>query len=513
MIDLVILMVGGLTVGAVTTAVAFQKRKKNETTRLMRASLGAMGLQPTPTGGAQRARGKLPSGTSYLIDLTPSADNPLVFCHIGVHLHRATLLPEKCTFEVGGRSTTETLLAHKTTVGISEAGAKVQLDANPFLQELFGEALAELYRLEAYKLEPILKIRYQDQWLSIERSILDQAIPVRELRSEKEKIDYLHGIIAQTLQAAEKFNQDVTSASELWHKTFLAAPDFSNGRTEALKLLLTKHKDSEHARQAWDFVLEHGNLYDVLYIVNNHQKRALEDISEQRLVAFANAVLQQDNLDPSNLPSLIGQRLDVSALSNAHLDWRARCALLELWMFSLSGENKDLTRALAALIKDASRAQLLQLLRAIKRTAWVGAAASLASLSIAGIQKDIDISLTQAWHALAEKHQDALAGRADVERAMLDILVVYREPEAIKVIGLLGGKASIPVLHDLSKGNALVSPIAREAKKAIEQIIERLGKETRGALSVSSEEDRGKLSIATGESGSLTQIEDDKQIS
>ena len=33
MIDLVILMVGGLTVGAVTTAVAFQKRKKNETTR------------------------------------------------------------------------------------------------------------------------------------------------------------------------------------------------------------------------------------------------------------------------------------------------------------------------------------------------------------------------------------------------------------------------------------------------------------------------------------------------
>ncbi len=510
MIELVILVAGGLTVGAVTTAVAFQKRKKNELTRLMCASLDAMGLSPTPTGEAQRARGKLPSGASYLIDLTPAADNPLVFCHIGVHLHRATLLPEQCAFEIRSRSNSETLLAHKTTVGVSEQGARVQLDATPFLQEFFADGLAELHRLEAYKLEPLSKLRYKDQWISIERSIMDQAISVRELRSEKDKVDYLHGIIAQTLQAAEKFDQDVSSPSELWYKTFLAAPDFSNGRTEALRQLLTTHKESKHARDAWDFVLESGNLYDVLYIVNNHQKRALEDISEQRLVAFANAVLQQDNLDPSNLPSLIGQRLDVSALSNPHLDWRARCALLELWMFSLSGENEDLTRALAALFKDATRAQLLQLLHTIKRTTWVGAAASLASLSIAGIQKDIDVALTQAWHALAEKHQNTLAGRADVERALLDILVVYRDPDVIKIIGMLGSKTAIPALHDLSKGNALVSPVSREAKKALEQIIERLGEETRGALSVSQGEERGQLSIAVGESGSLTQVHEDE---
>lgn len=513
MVEIIIVVAGGLamTAAATASAVVYQGRKKNEMKRLMRASLSAMGLEPSPTGEALRARGTLAAGASYLIDLTPAPDNPLVFCHVGVHIHRSKLLPERCTFEVRGRSTTNTMLAYQVSMGLSEEGFKTQIDATSLLDALYPDGLQELLRLEAYKLEPLAKLRYQDQWISLERMIQEETLSVRELKTEKEKIDFLHGIIAQTLQALEKFDGEISSASELWYRAFLAAPDFSNGRTEALKQLMTRHAGSDDADKAWKYVLESGNLYDVLYIVNNHQKRALKDLSEERLVAFANAVLQQDNLDPSNLPSLIGQRLDVGALSNPHLDWRARYALLELWMFSLSGENEDLTGALAGLIQDATRAQLVEILRAIKRTAWIGAAGALASQSMAGTHQEIDIALTRAWMAIAEKHEEAIAGRADIERALLDLLVVYREPEVVKLLGLLAGKTALPTLHELSKGNAIVSPVAREAKRSIEHIVERLGKETRGALSVSRTEEQGQLSIATGESGSLTQVDSDHQ--
>lgn len=482
--------------------------KKRRTRALLARVLDELGLKAQQVGDTWRG-GAQAGEERYVLDLQDGANDQHILCAIGLHLYRPDLLAPGHELEIMApprNGPPLTLLAGAPSARLADpAEDAIEADALGLLEALWPEAAAQIGRLERYQLEPLRRLRWSDGWLTLERVISQHTPHQRDVSPDEGLVELLAQFVHQMLQVARTFQGPARlGGAALWSRAFHACQPGSTDRQRALGLALRAGPGDEHAMDLWRWVLEHGDLYDVLYLINNHQQRALADISEQRLVAFANTVIAQDQLDAQALPALMSQRLDFGALHHEELDWRARLALLELWLLGAeASERPALTEALARLLASSPTPRQRQLLEVLARAPWPGAAPALCQLRG---ELPAGPELARAWAALCQAHPERLTGRPEIERALLEALERRAHAALLGALGRVGGRGALPALYAIVEGATQTwVGAARQARRASDQIIERVGGQTRGALSVAAE-GGGELSLAEGR-GALTEVD------
>ena len=520
MLDLLLLGAIG-TVAAAATIIPFvvKSRHRDGFAAEIPAIFNGLNLEHQLIDKTWRGEGKLSNGMHVLVDISqPSASD--LFCTFVAHVRRPELMPPNVELDIPASASEQRLprsiLSEHRRITINVTQHQLQVSARGFLSALYPDGYKDLELLEGYELEPSTRMRHKKNWSSIERIVSTQSVERRDLTSPAKQREFIQQLIKQTLNTLSGLGPGTQDLAELWKRTFLSADAFSRGRQKALELLLEAHSDSEQAEQVWQHILREGNLYDMLYLINNHQQRALSELSDERLIAFVNAVLTQDNLDKSALPHLMSRKLDFSVLTNSNLDWGARSSLLELWMTTLGEPNVDLSTELARAFADPS-APHKNMLALVEKTRWVGAIDALAMLRFEQSppwRADLD----RTWRVLGQHHapsdpeqaQDPppidVLERHDIDQALAHLLsLTPNSSDIIAAAGLLGGKEVLPALHALSsKSNALIGH-GREARRAIEAIVERLGAASRGGLSLANT--RGGELSQSEQSGGLFVVE------
>lgn len=523
-----VLLLGAL--GVVATAATIiplvvKSRTRDELTAELTTIFEELGLEHQLIGKTWRGEGRLSNGMHALVDISPPSSNDL-FCTFVAHVRRPELLPPDVELDIPASTIEHKLpqgiLSENKRLTINVTHHQLQVSARGFFSALCPEGYDKLKQLQDDELEPATRMRHKKSWSSIERVISAQSIERRDLDTPTKQREFVQQRIEQTLDVLAGLGPGTRDIAELWKLTFLSAAAFSRGRQKALELLLEAHQGSKQAEQIWQHILREGNLYDMLYLINSHQQRALSELSDERLIAFVNAVLTQDNLDKSALPHLMSRKLDFSALTNSNLDWGARASLLELWMTTLETPNVDLSTELARAFA-APNTPHKAALALIEKTRWIGAIDALAMLRFEQSppwRADLD----RAWYVLAQRHaprERARAGdeqrqiswdvleRHDIDQALAHLLSLSpASSDIIAAAALLGGREVLPTLHELSsKSNPLIG-LGRDAKRAIEAIVKRLGAASRGGISLASA--RGGELSRSSQGGGLLVIEPER---
>jgi len=386
--------------------------------------------------------------------------------------------------------------------------------------EVGGTTQAGVARWESdFSREPLsyLAIRTDKPWVSMSRRVLDGT--EREGRKHdpgEEYQRYLRGLIAQTHRVARDMMWTAPSHADFWYDAYIHAPQSTKVREQALRWVLTRHRDTPAAQRAWDYALnKSGALYDVLFLINNFQARAIREISDQRLIEFINKILESRRFDTSALPSIAASRFDFDVVLGegpSPLAWEVREALMRLWLNTI--EDDALTPVLSTLpYQDGARRE--HVLDLIAQSGYLGAIEPLSVLARPSSQGKLNLrqrrALARAMLGIAEKHPELVSPK--LEAAAIDLLDTSSvEPDArviadaIATLSRIGEVAALRRLAELRDASTqTLAGTGRDARVAHDVVLERLKQrpQSGGVTLLEGDERAGGLSVSRGGPGGL----------
>ncbi|MEM1348149.1 MAG: hypothetical protein AAGI01_06320 [Myxococcota bacterium] len=386
--------------------------------------------------------------------------------------------------------------------------------------ELHGMTQAGMSRWEPqFTHEPLsyLAIRKDKPWVSLSRVVLEGT--EREGRQHDPGQGYqryLRGLIAQTHRVASDMMWTAPSHADFWYDAYIHAPQSTKVREQALQWLLTRYRGTRAAERAWSYALnQSGALYDVLFLINNFQGRAVHEISDQRLIEFINKILESRRFDTSALPTIAASRFDFDVVLGQGpraLAWEVREALVRLWLAAI--EDDSFTPVLSQLLySDGARRE--HILHLIADAGTLGAAEPLAVLAKPSSQEKLSQrqrrALARAMRGIAQKHPETVVPKLeaaainllDVERADPDARVVS---DAIATLAGIGEVAALRRLAELRGASSqTLAGAGREARLAHETVLRRLKRRPQsGGVTLLEAQGRvGGLSVSAGKVGAL----------
>jgi hypothetical protein len=361
-------------------------------------------------------------------------------------------------------------------------GVRIEADLQTAYRPFAAAAVADLQDRRG-----VTRVRGGEGWIEMRC-----AIPGSQFDGDPAKglVEVHRGI----LRRVRTLRPSVDDPASLWLELYEAMPAFSRSRRDALQHLLTTHAGTDAAERAWEYVIEYGNLYEILLILNTDRRRAIAALHPARLVSFVNAVLQDPNYDRGQVASALSEAFDETILEDVRMDWDGRRALLQVWL------GVDRTEALATTVGRVFAAErdseVIEDLRGLveQQAWWQGAAAISGAVSALGDDRRAQRVAVEMLASVSAPDEEF---EPDVETFLLELYRSGRtEAVIVRALGHWGGARALQLLDEASDSAFGLTPTAREAKDARILVQRRLeAQPSAGALSMAVDAEAGTLSL------------------
>lgn len=469
------------------------------------SALSSTPLQPLHEGKGYRATINADANDRVVLDVV-LASSPLLFM---VRAHRyistsAQQPPPSVSLTLNRAATAanpgaQGIICQASPTTLIVDGQELNGPAAELLAGLSPELLTAIVGLEDFYTEPLVEVKLEARWFSATRHILGNALKVRELKQPRQLEHYLELLLVQTAKLASLDPIAARSAPQLLSDVFSEAEPFGALRNQSLRTLMTAHWGSPEAEAQWRYVLQRGNLYDALLLLNIQQQRFLDEISPGRLLALVNGIQQSGRFETSALPQLLTRRFDLRVLLNTHLDWEVCVALARLGMRELPAAQT--LPVLIELYGQQPLARRLELLELAQEADYLPMVEVITAHGFMPGAPALMLRSAELVETLGQRHPEQIVNAA-LEQFLLELLGQDMDPiclAAINALACVGMAPAYNALDAMLQGQSLaLGRMPTRARRAMGMILARLkAQPTHGAVTLmAQDEGLGALSIS-----------------
>ena len=511
-------IIGGVLVGS--GAVAMLRRARASRRLLEDAARKTLSLttqealKPLPDQRGWRASFYDEQGDKLVIDI--SMGSSPVALSVRVHRHLTWRSPLELSFNAHrawpapNPEGSQSLICLNSLLSFTLDTVAFEATTAEFLAALEPKMHERVSALADFYTEPLWELKLEAGWLTSTRTIYKTAFSARDIKTSPQLQHYLKQLIDQSVKLTQLHELKAMSAPELLESLFYQVDPFGQLRNQALRVLMTRYASSPESERVWRYVLNEGNLYDALLLLNLQQARFLDEITPSRLLALVNGIQQSGRFETSALPQLLTRRFDFRIILNPHLDWEVCQALVTLGMRELPIEQtEEVIIELFLSSPDSRRIELIALAQQ----------ASYLPITRAFIRQELQGSVTlwlrmsELIEVLGERHPDKIVD-PELERFLLKLLEQDMDEVSLTTINALSWVGMAPthqVLSQRLRGQGLaLGRMPTRARRALAMIEARLkAQPVHGAITLTQEEHAtGGLSVAKAH-GELELLDED----
>lgn len=373
---------------------------------------------------------------------------------------------------------------------------------------LFAPLDEDIEKLQMYSTEPLASLTIKDRWVTASRDVLPGSFSVRGITEPSDVETHLIKIINQTAKLLDRISLEPCDEADLIRDLYYGSTPFEALRHKTLRQLMQKHGQTPQAESVWQWILNNGNLYDTLFLLNHNQQRFLREISPARLLALVNGIQKSQRFETSALPQLLAKRFDFDVVLNPNLDQDVSHALIVLGMSD--PQNVETKLVLGKLWQQSTPERQKQLLRMARENQYSPMIDLLVNLGMTPPVQQL-LEIVSCIEQIAKQTQEHF-DRDRAERYLLEVIdqdIPDLTCAAVEALGYVGMVEAITRLRVLREHNTWkIGKLARETKRAMELIEKRLkALPNRGGITLSqTEQNAGALTVST-QDGTLEMIE------